>query len=99
MELPTLAKAHQLSVQSTENYHLQSDGTTLNQKKVQGFLINGLTLGITDVSDGSAQVAIDSLEWQLRVIMEVGKELKIMGAEGIGWRLVSSVMSDQSKLG
>ncbi len=73
---------------------LNSDGTTFNQKKVQGFLINGLTLGVSDVSDGSAQAVIDSLDWL--VIREVGKKLGIRGADGIGWRLVSSVMSDQA---
>ena len=48
-------------------------GTTLNQKKVQGFLVNGMTLGITDVSDGSAKAAVDSLDLQFKVIREVGK--------------------------
>lgn len=97
MEMPTVSKAHQASVLScTDDYHVQSDGTTLNQQKVQGFLINGLTLGVTDVSDGSAQAAIESLDWQLKVIRNVGEELGIVGAETIGWRLVNSVMSDQA---
>ncbi len=71
-EFPTVSKAHQASVLSqADNYHVNSDGTTYNQKEVQGVLINGLTLGITDVSNGSAQAAIDSLEWQFKVIREV----------------------------
>jgi len=96
-ELPTVSKAHQASILSeAENYHVNSDGTTFNQKKVQGFLINGLTLGVTDVSDGTAQAAIDSLDWQFKVIREVGKDLGIKGADTIGWRLIHSVMSDQA---
>ena len=96
-ELPTVSKAHQASILSqTENYHVNSDGTTYNQKKVQGFLINGLTLGVADVCDGTAQAAIDSLDWQFKVIREVGKDLGLEGADTIGWRLIHSVMSDQA---
>ena len=96
-ELPTVSKAHQASILSqTENYHVNSDGTTYNQKKVQGFLINGLTLGVADVSDGTAQAAIDSLDWQFKIIREVGKDLGIEGADTIGWRLIHSIMSDQA---
>ena len=96
-ELPTVSKAHQASVLSeSDSYHVNSDGTTLNQKKVQGFLVNGMTLGITDVSDGSAKAAVDSLDLQFKVIREVGKELGIKGSEDIGWRLIDSVMSDQA---
>ena len=92
-----MSKAHQASIFSqTENYHVNSDGTTYNQKKVQGFLINGLTLGVADVCDGTAQAAIDSLDWQFKVIREVGKDLGIEGADTIAWRLIHSVMSDQA---
>ena len=59
---------------------------------MQGILIIGLTLGVADVSDGTAQAAIDSLEWQFKIIREVGKDLGIEGADTIGWRLIHSVM-------
>ena len=63
---------------------------------MQGFLINELTLVVADASDGTAQAAIDSRDWQLKVIREVGKDLGIEGANTIGWRLINSVMSDQA---
>jgi len=53
---------------------------------VQGFLI----------SDRTAQVAIDSLDWQFIVIREVGKNLGIKGADTIGQKLLHSVMLDQA---
>ena len=81
-----MSKAHQASILSeAENYRVNPDGTTYDQKKVQGFLI----------SDGTAQTAIDSLDWQFKVIREVGKNLGIKGADTIGWRLLHSVMLDQ----
>ena len=48
-----MSKAHQASILlEAENCHVNPDGTTYDQKKVQGFLI----------SDGTAQAAIDSLD-------------------------------------
>ena len=43
-----------------------------------------------------AEAAIDSRDWQFKVIREVGKDLGIEGANTIGWRLINSVMSDQA---
>ena len=51
-EMPTLAKAHQaVALSQMHSYHVNSDGTTLNQKKV---LVNGVTLGVTEVADGAS---------------------------------------------
>ena len=36
------------------------------------------------------------LDWQFKVIREVGKDLGLEGADTIGWRLIHSVMSDQA---
>ena len=63
---------------------------------MQGFLINGLTLVVADASDGTAEAAIDSRDWQFKVMREVGKDLGIDGADTIGWTLINSVMSDQA---
>ena len=45
-------KSAELSKQ--QQWHLNSYGTTLDQTKKAVFLINGLVLGVCDVSDGSA---------------------------------------------
>ena len=49
---------------------------------MQQFLINELTL-VADVSDGIAQAAVESLDWQCQVIREIGKDLGIEGADTI----------------
>ena len=61
--LSTMHKAAELSKQP--EWHLNSDGTTLNQTKKVAFLINDLVLGVRDVSDGSAQTTLDALKAEL----------------------------------
>lgn len=59
----TIHKSAELSKQ--QQWHLNSDGTTLAQTKKAAFLINGLVLGVCDVSDGSAQTTLDALKAEL----------------------------------
>ena len=97
LEMPTVSasqQAHHLS--EMDEYHLNSDGTTLNQKKVQGMLMNGVVLGIKDVVDGSAKAAIKELGRVLDHIRDVGLQLNLPGADRIGWALIETSMSDQA---
>ncbi len=92
-ELPTVAKAHEaVALSQMDSYHT----TTLNQKKVQGYLINGVTIGVTEVADGTSLTAVDELERLLKTIREVGEELGIRDIHKVGWSLVQSLMSDQA---
>ena len=96
-ELPTVSKAHQAHLLAeTNTYHLNSDGTTLNQKKVEGILVNGIVLGVNDVVDGSAKAAVEELDVVLKSTKETAQVLELPGAEGFGWSLVQSSMSDQA---
>ena len=96
-ELPTISKAHQAHLLAeTSTYHLNSDGTTLNQKKVEGMLVNGIVLGVNDVVDGSAKSAVEELEVVLSNIRDTAQVLEVPGAQSIGWSLVQSSMSDQA---
>ena len=96
-EMPTLAKAHEAAALSQiHSYHVNSDGTTLNQKKVQGYLVNGVTIGVTEVADGTSLTAVDELDRLLASIREVGQELGISHVDKIGWSLIQSLMSDQA---
>ena len=66
-ELPSISrfqKANEL-VQAKE-WHLSSDGTTLNQQKKVAFMINGLVFGVHDVSNGSSQCILDALQSELK---------------------------------
>ena len=74
LEMPTVSHVHQAHMLSeASEYHLNSDGTTLNQKKVQGMLVNGVVLGIKDVADGSAKTAVEELSQVLNNIKMVAK--------------------------
>ena len=72
---------------------LGSDGTTLNQRKVQG---TRLTLGVEPVADGSAKSLEEQLDKTLTTIRDVGSELEIPDYKNIGWGLITTIMSDQA---
>ena len=80
---------------SSEMNVLGSDGTTLNQRKVQGTRLGGLTLGVEPVADGSAKSLIAQLDHTLATIHSVGAELDL---QRIGWNLVTTIMRDQASL-
>ena len=62
-ELLTINRAQQASILATTTSNvLGSDGTTLNQHKVQCTRLGGLTLGIEKVADGSAKSIVTQLE-------------------------------------
>ena len=70
LPLALLQKAAELA--KSEQWCLNSDGTTLQQVKKVAFLINGIVLGVHDVSDGSSQTALDALKAELHKIGKSG---------------------------
>ena len=86
-EMPTISRVqkHSELLQSQE-WHLNSDGTTLQQQKKVAFLINGMVLGVHDVHDGSAQVALDALNAELTKTSKVDSTVSVFNIE----RIVSS---------
>ena len=68
-EMPTISslqKAAELA--KSVQWCLNSDGTILQQAKKVAFLINGIVLGVHDVSDGSSETALDALKAELQKI-------------------------------
>ena len=91
------SSAHKATVLAeADNLDINSDGTTLNQKKVQGMLANGLVLGVEAVTNGSAQSSVEAFDRVLERIREVGTPLGMRGAENIDWTLIRSSMSDSA---
>ena len=80
--ISSIQKASELA--NSEQWHLYSDGTTLQQTKKVAFLINGIVLGVHDVSDGSSQAALDALKAELH---KMGESIS---------RIVSSTSDDAS---
>ena len=58
-----------------EQWHLNSDGTTLQQAKKVAFLINGIVLGVHDVSDGSSETPLDTLKAELQKMGKSGSDI------------------------
>ena len=63
-------KAHTLceQIRRGEPFHLNSDGTTKNQHKINGVAINGLVLSINEVPDGSAETIMEDIGNELAVL-------------------------------
>ena len=55
-EMPTISDIHKAVLMHAQQWHLNSDGTTLQQQKKVALSINGLVY-VKNVHDGSAQVA------------------------------------------
>ena len=77
-ELPTVSRAQKAAkLAATEALHVNSDGTTLNQQKIAGALVNGMVLGVHTVADGSANSAFDAITTEFSKVKEVGAELQV----------------------
>ena len=75
-EMPTISDVQKATkLTQAQQWHLNSDGTTLQQQKKVAFLINGLVCGVHNVQDGSSQVALDALKSELAKISETASEV------------------------
>ena len=66
-EMPTLSR-FQKSTELTkaDKWHLESDGTTLQQQKKMAFIVNKMVLGVFDVADGSSATSMKCLKSELK---------------------------------
>ena len=75
-EMPTISQVQKASeLMQEQEWHLNSDGTTLMQQKKAAFLINGIVLGVHDIPDGSSQVCLDALKAELAKTSKIAAEL------------------------
>ena len=75
-EMPTISDVHKATkLMHAQQWHLNSDGATLQQQKKVAFFINGLVCGVQNVHDGSAQVALDALKPELAKISETTSKI------------------------
>ena len=74
-ELTTISMAHKASAISKQaeagKLHLNTDGTTLQQKKLGGLAINGMVISVNQLPDGSADSAIEDVSRELRKLREI----------------------------
>ena len=77
-------------------FHLNSDGTTKYQHKINGVAVNGLVLSINEVSDGSAETIVEDIGKELDKLRETAHQLNLPNADSINWTLFSSSSADSA---
>ena len=97
-ELTTLSNAHKASVicQCGSSLHLNTDGTTKNQKKLGGIVINDMVVSVNELVDGSALTAVNDVSKELKTLRETAQVLGFPNADSINWTLVASSTSDSA---
>lgn len=75
-ELSTVSMAHKATLvakQATQigMIHLNSDGTTKSQKKINGLALNGLTISVNEVADGSADRIVEDISIELKKLRDM----------------------------
>ena len=97
----TIGEAHKASVickqlQDGKTLHLNTDGTTLAQRKINGIAINDKVISINEIHDGTAETVINDVSKQLQKLREMAFPLNLPNANSINWTLISSSSSDSA---
>ena len=100
-ELKTICDAHKATVISefstkSEQLHLNTDGTTKNQKKLGGVVANELVLGVSELQDGSAASAVEDISREFEKLWHAATVLGLPNPNSINWTLVVSSTSDSA---
>ena len=100
-ELKTICDAHKATVISevstkSKQLHLNTDGTTKNQKKLGGVVANELVLGVNELQDGSAASAIEDISREFERLRHAATVLGLPNPNSINWTLVVSSTSDSA---
>ena len=97
-ELTTINMVHKATtiLESGRSLHLNTDGTTKSQKKLEGAAVNGLVLSVNEVSDGSADSMIHDISRELEMLRSVAHALNMPNADKLNWTLIISSSSDSA---
>ena len=96
-ELKTISAAHQATVLATaDGLHLNSDGTTKFQRKLNTAALNGVVLSVTEVSDGKADTVMEYISSQLEKLRNTAKQLGIPNHDVFNWSMLQSSCSDSA---
>ena len=91
-----ISKVIQTDASTSTGLSLNSDGTTLHQKKLGATVIAGTLVSLNELPDGSAETIIDDMDSELKKLRDVAKLLKLPNADAINWTLLSSSTSDSA---
>jgi hypothetical protein len=100
-ELQTITMAHKAVALSKDidvghKLHLNTDGTTLGQKKLGSVSINGMAIAVNEVTDGTADTIVEDVSKELKKLRDIAHALNIPNADSINWTLLSSSSSDSA---
>jgi len=74
--------------------HMNTDGTTLNQQKVNAIAVNGICLSVDEVPDGTAESVLEHIDRELDHLREIAHRLKVPEADSINWTRITSSTTD-----
>jgi hypothetical protein len=102
-ELKTVSLAHKATVihdQIKEGslLHLNTDGTTLGQKKLGGIAMNKTVISVNEQCDGTAESVINDVSRELQKLRETACALGLPNSNCINWTLISSSTSDSAAM-
>ena len=100
-ELKTICDAHKATVicgdsAKSKQLHLNTDGTTKNQKKLGRVVANNLVLGVNELQNGSAVSAVDDISREFEKLRHTASMLRQPNPNSINWALVVSSTSDSA---
>ena len=76
--------------------HINTDGTTKNQKKLGAVALNGVVVSVNELADGTAASTIEDVSKELKKLREIALTLGLPNASSINWTLVASSTADSA---
>ena len=100
-ELTTISTAHKVSVlfkqvNAGQSLHINSDGTTKQQRKINSAAINSIVISVNEVPDGTAESIINDIDLELEKLRNVAKDLGLPNRTSINWSIFASATSDSA---
>ena len=97
-ELKTICDAHKATMlcNDSKGIHLNTDGTTKQQRKLGGVVANGVVLGVNELPDGKAISAIEDISREFEKLRKTAQMLDLPNPNSINWTLVVSSTSDSA---
>ena len=98
-ELTTVNSVHKavkLTGKGEKIMHINSDGTTLQQRKVGATAVNGMVLSVNELPNGSAEAIARDISEELDKLRAIAKALELPNADSINWSIVASTTSDSA---
>jgi hypothetical protein len=96
-ELKTVNDIHKATeLVKSDWMHLNSDGTTLGQRKLGAATINGLVISVNELANGSAEQIAEDISTELEHLRNTARDLGLPNADSINWSLIVSTTSDSA---